>query len=585
VNNNKTEQQPSASQITTFQSSSQERKITTEPDFRNFFGITWRGTACDNLAYAKAMGYDYVLLQGGMSKCSNDIKSGMKFYIESPETMLATNVYTSSIDVTKTYSQSDINKLSQVFIWKGNATTSTAFPGNIATGWWFSNITFRPYIDLQQQIMVDAVVSHAISKIAPSEDKSIGWEFGGWAWDVPDFKGDWWTERQAGYTGSSWMCGDRACKGKGVSLAYWNPTTGIDSGALHGNITHQYSSYPEAYAATRKKIFTETLKLYPNMKIVYEPYGAYDYINSMNSRSDKGTLMPAHSVLLCQEGGDSPSKDIAIFTDTRITSSTLIDEDYLCSSTPDVHNITRNIIIAGTAATQGAWFTFFGRWGGTDGTPNYASVREVPRELLLIRAIPGWDNMNGVALPARTFDKTNKIYKSTLSYADNNVMYSRHPKNGDLYATILSATGKIVINGGEQVKEIYSTDQLMQRSTLATADFNVNGQELTLKGSDNYGKAYIIVTQKETIDQCQSIVCNDKCEGNTLFKSGVCQSGTCQYTQIICQYGCESGACKTSTGTTDDEPRTTPSPLEDKTLWIIGGVVLVLIYLSTRKRK
>ena len=88
-------------------------------------------------------------------------------------------------------------------------------------------------------------------------------------------------------------------------------------------------------------------------------------------------------------------------------------------------------------------------------------------------------------------------------------------------------------------------------------------------------------------DLCVGITCNDKCEGDTLFKNGVCQSGTCQYTQIICQYGCGSNTCKTGTtdDTINDEPRTTPNPLDDKTLWIIGAAALIVIFMVTRKKK
>lgn len=37
-----------------------------ESDHRNFYGIAWVGNNDDNLAYAKQMGYDYVLYHTGM---------------------------------------------------------------------------------------------------------------------------------------------------------------------------------------------------------------------------------------------------------------------------------------------------------------------------------------------------------------------------------------------------------------------------------------------------------------------------------------------------------------------------------------
>ena len=38
------------------------------PDYRNFYGISWRGTPHENLAYARQMKYDYGFYQYGMEK-------------------------------------------------------------------------------------------------------------------------------------------------------------------------------------------------------------------------------------------------------------------------------------------------------------------------------------------------------------------------------------------------------------------------------------------------------------------------------------------------------------------------------------
>lgn len=64
-------------------------------DYRNFFGISWRGNAQDNVDYARQMGYTSLFYMPGMEKCKN--VEGLKFYLESPE--YAT--YQRSVDISK----------------------------------------------------------------------------------------------------------------------------------------------------------------------------------------------------------------------------------------------------------------------------------------------------------------------------------------------------------------------------------------------------------------------------------------------------------------------------------------------------
>ena len=52
-------------------------------DFRNFYGIAWRGTADENLDYARQMGYKYIFFKWDMER--NPKAKGFKFFVESPE--------------------------------------------------------------------------------------------------------------------------------------------------------------------------------------------------------------------------------------------------------------------------------------------------------------------------------------------------------------------------------------------------------------------------------------------------------------------------------------------------------------------
>ena len=66
-------------------------------DYRNFYGICWRGSAQDNIDYARQMGYTSMIYQDGMEWRKN--LDGLKFYLESPEYM----TYPRSININKKY--------------------------------------------------------------------------------------------------------------------------------------------------------------------------------------------------------------------------------------------------------------------------------------------------------------------------------------------------------------------------------------------------------------------------------------------------------------------------------------------------
>ena len=55
----------------------------TPDDYRNFYGICWRGSPQDNIDYARQMGYTHVVYQWGMENCKNI--DGLKYFLETPE--------------------------------------------------------------------------------------------------------------------------------------------------------------------------------------------------------------------------------------------------------------------------------------------------------------------------------------------------------------------------------------------------------------------------------------------------------------------------------------------------------------------
>jgi len=462
----------------------------TPGEWRNYFGIHWTGDPCQNLDYAKAMGYDYIMYMSNMEKCPNI--DNMYFYLESPETSTPIAEKYWYLDYDRTYTEAEINTINNYFVWRYNAT----FPNNIATGWFFSfGNVFRPLPDIQREDILNESIYYALKRIKKIEKPARNFLFAGYSWDVPDFKGDWWTANQ------------KNDNGKIVKLSYW--TNGTESAYAHDGIIYDYATYPEAAAELRKRLFAETEKLYPGFKIYYQPYGIYNsWIKLVEGRSDVDKLMPEDRVILCQEDGDSyKSKfhtglsDFDFVLDQRIFASNLIDVQHMCQDTPDMFNHTQNLGIAGYAAAYGAWTNWYGRYGGTDNMPAYKNIAELPARFKLIRLVANWDNLNQVPLENRHWDAQNLIYESPNSYADVNLIYSTHPKNKNIYFVLLNSSTGMPFLG----TDIYSTDALFRPVSSAMADFNLLEGKLYLNSESNLGAGYVIVANLSNYtDPCET---------------------------------------------------------------------------------
>jgi hypothetical protein len=468
-------------------------------DYRNAYMVVWGGSnACDNLAYAKSMGYDYVGYQAGMENCMSKID--MYFYIESPDQDL--QIKNNYIYPSGSYTAQEKATYNDLLLWKSSA----SFPNNLATGWFRDDGSFMPLADFQQQKVIDYVVSESLSSVKNIEDKSKNFLFGGWAWDVPSLKGDLWSSVQSG-------------GGKQVDVSYW---TGSCSGIQHPGLTQDYSCYADGKAAFYKKLFSETRKQYPNMKIYMEPFNPWTrYMSEIASRSDVAQLKPD---LLCEEG-----PGLEFVTDSRLFASGLMTKDKVCSSTPNVFDHKGNLVIAGNAGINGAWFLWFGRLGGTGNFPSYSSIKLIPDRLKLIRAMPGWDNLNSVPLSSRKWDATKLEYKSTLSFANMNIIYSVHPKNKKTYVVVLNKSAGLNLQG-KTVDTIYSVDELFSPKAEASGDFTQTNGILYLNADANLGKGYVITFNdgsspppNSTNSTNTTVVasCGDSDGGNMTFVKGV----------------------------------------------------------------
>lgn len=420
------------------------------PEYRNAYMIGWYGTACDNIKYAQNMGYDYVMYQSGMENCPGPIN--LHFYYEGPDAVQP--IW--SIDYNTVYTQQQIDLYNKWFTWKD---TNSTFPYNLATGWWYSKTSFHPVPNLQQQWIITELINHSLDNVKNKERPAKGFLFGGWSWDVPQLDGDFWSAAQTGGNGQQ------------VTVKYW---TGSCSGK---NLNNDYACYIDGKAEMYKQLFQATRQIYPNMKVYLEPYNIWnDYLRGISNRSDKQELLPDY---LCSE-----SARIDFVNDPKVLA--IMPANKMCSDTPDTSDHLENVKIAGTLAVKGAWFTWFGRMGGSGTFQLVTSIRLLPDRLKLLRQLPNWDNLNGVPLNHRVY--INNTYKSTLSYADNNILYSLNPKNHLLYVVVLNQSAPLPFNN---YNSIFMVDNLFGITGKQILTEERNGK-LYLANPDDVGLGFVV---------------------------------------------------------------------------------------------
>ncbi len=123
----------------------------------------------------------------------------------------------------------------------------------------------------------------------------------------------------------------------------------------------------------------------------------------------------------------------------------------------------------GTAGVHGAWFGWYGE--------DYQNRKDADGQFLytnamqLARAIPNWDNLADVPVPAfgsdesdapRQFDAGSLTYTSGNSFADPHILYSRNPLNGQIYAVFRNQAAKLPLPEGMTILQAWWTDDLFQ---------------------------------------------------------------------------------------------------------------------------
>ena len=411
-------------------------------DYRNFFGISWRGNAQDNVDYARQMGYTSLFYMPGMERCKN--VEGLKFYLESPE--YAT--YQRSVDISKKYSPEKIRELETFAALKD---ASKPFPENIATGWFNppNGITIIP--DFQQQRVIDSTVDKIIERIKKIEKARPGFKFAGAAWDVPQAEGDFWTGKP----------GKPMSNGRQVTIKYW---TGSDSASKHPDVVHDYPTHKLGHYEFYRRLFERCRKeKNPDSKFIVEPYNVYsgwikdieeDLLKTKGLEETKKYLPD----FVCSEGSGTEFVE-----DPRVTKSGLYKKNQVSSSTPNVYDELNARKIAATAAINGAWTHWYGRPGATGNMPDYKTIRDVPARLKLSKAIPVWENINNTPLSERKWD--GKTYSSPTAFMDKNGLGALQPQTQKFFFVFNSDKAKVPIPAGYAITAIYFTDGLFKEFT------------------------------------------------------------------------------------------------------------------------
>ena len=427
------------------------------------------------------MGYDYIGLRGYENPAnytSNPDAKGLKFYNIGPHHHAVRKFVTinsSFINKTKIYSQPDIDFYNQNMAWK----STDSFPNNMATGSWNSSTSFSASWDFQQQTVIDKLVEQEIAIFKEFENVSLPFTFAGYMID------------ETRLMGAFWKWDSTLNKESFIKLSEW---TGSDSSLLHSGITHEYATYEEGMVAYYKKLNSRMRQEFPNAKWILEPYRLYstagpyneDWVYSIKDRADKNELIP--DMLFQESSGAEFVDNVNIFN-----SGVNISKDMVGSSQPNSVGEDKNRLYAGKAGINGAWYNWFGRFGGTGDMPGFTSITAVYPRLKLIRVIPNWDNLNNIPLVNRSWDGS--VYQSAKdgklqSYINSDVMYSRHWKNGKIFAvfnTTNTINGKIKLNSGETVTSIQKTDGYFIETGDASSELTVtdtsSGKEITLNST------------------------------------------------------------------------------------------------------
>jgi len=177
-------------------------------------------------------------------------------------------------------------------------------------------------------------------------------------------------------------------------------------------------------------------------------------------------------------------------TDGRIFEAGLISKAFVGSTTPDRFGEAENRLYAASAAMNGAWFSWYGRFGGTGDMPAFKSIAEVPFRLKLIRVLANWENLNLTSLAKRSWDGT--TYQSPTAFAGPNAIAVMQPATAKLFVVFLTEKGEILLPKSKKVLAIFKADSLFCEQGKELNEVEIVEGRLRPVGEKGLNNGYIL---------------------------------------------------------------------------------------------
>ena len=472
------------SAVSAFCAEQAEEKLNYTPDdYRNFYGICWRGSAQDNIDYARQMGYTHVVYQWGMENCKN--VDGLKYFLETPES----GTFSRTVDIRKTYTPEQIKEFETNLALKS---IDKPFPQNIATGWFGPPYYLSGILDFQQKRIITRTIDRIMEQIDRMAKRAPNFKFAGIAWDVPQAEGDFWSERK----------GAPMNNGGQVTIKYW---TGSDSAVRHPETVHDYPTHKLGHYEFYRQLFERCRKeKNPDSRFIVEPYVPYegwirDVENDLLKTKGLEETKKYLPDMVCSEGSG-----FKFFDDPRTTASGLYKKNQISSSTPNVYDEPSARKIAANAAINGGWTHWYGRPGATGNMPDYKSIRDVPARLKLAKMVALWENINNTPLSQRKWD--GHVYSSPTAYMDKHGLGALQPQTNKFFFVCNTDKAKIPVPAGYEITAIYFTDSLFREFTnnemnsfkpsMNKEFFKVENGVISPKGVSVTGQGFIATVKK-----------------------------------------------------------------------------------------
>ena len=237
------------------------------PTWKNFYALPWYGVPEDNTRHAKALSHDticvarYPFTWPGSLPVHYAGAGGLNFLIEGAHfTALWAAGHKFAValnwgEVTATLTEKQW--LYDNCIAKNANAFNASSPDNIAPGWWTTVNTFQVNLCYQQQTTIHFVINTITSLITQWQGQASNFNFVGFIFDIANLHGDF----------------DDFSTGTNVPK-FLNFFTGGNT-CLNPNHTHDFATVEDGHAAFFKQLRSTFVALYPNMKMIYEPWVLY----------------------------------------------------------------------------------------------------------------------------------------------------------------------------------------------------------------------------------------------------------------------------------------------------------------------